>query len=52
MKIINVKELQKIKGGLTIACGPPPDPPPNSVQWLPPDPDNPTANTPTVASPN
>jgi bacteriocin-like protein len=52
VKELSVKELSCIMGGaLFPGCSPWPEPPPDSV-WLPPNPDNPTANAPTTLSPD
>jgi hypothetical protein len=53
MKALKRKEIMQLKGGVLSNCGdPPPEPPPSSSVWLPPNPDNPTANAPMVSSPN
>jgi hypothetical protein len=50
MKILTREELLALKGGAILPdCAlPPPDPPPKGFVWLPPNPDNPTSNTPTT----
>jgi hypothetical protein len=53
MIFLNEHAISRLCGGfLTPACNEPPDPPPNGAVWLPPNPDNPTANAPTTLSPN
>jgi hypothetical protein len=53
MKILTGLNLKNLKGGALITeCNGIPEPPPNGAVWLPPNPDNPTANAPMVTSPN
>jgi hypothetical protein len=53
MKKLKSSEQKYLIGGAVFNCGePPPPPPPNGAVWLPPNPDNPTANAPTAISPD
>jgi hypothetical protein len=53
MIVLNARETLCLKGGsLFPECTPLPEPPPNGIQWLPPNPDTPTASAPTTPSPH
>jgi hypothetical protein len=53
MIILNDRQMANVSGGVWLSgCTDPPDPPPSGAVWLPPNPDNPTANALTAISPD